>query len=141
MTIPANPATAFKVAVPDEALDRLARRLEDTHLPTEDIVPDAGWEYGTNLTKLRQLVDDWRRGDPRGGEGKPTSLKGNGVKDWWKHVEGRMNRHPHFLTTIEGVKVHFQLARSKDPNAIPLIFSHGWPGVSQRMLFALILCL
>lgn len=126
--IPANPGKAFKVAVGDELLDRLERRLQDTLLPDQDIIPDAEWQYGTNLDKLKQLLEDWKTGKPKGSDGKPTSLAGNGVKEWWRNVEARMNRHPHYLTSIEGVKVHYQIARSADPAAIPLIFSHGWPG-------------
>lgn len=117
----------IKFEFSDAALERLAARLADTQLPTEPIVPGAAWDYGTELGKLTQMVHDWTRGDPKGSHGEHAG-PGGGVIKWWRGVEERLNRHPHFLTDIEGVTVHYQVARSSAPDAVPLIFSHGWPG-------------
>ncbi|PWN96918.1 alpha/beta-hydrolase [Tilletiopsis washingtonensis] len=111
---------------PDATLERLARRLDDAHLPDTPIVPDAGWKYGTELGKLKQILADWKSGAPARSDG--SHAEGGGVQKWWKGVEKRINRHPHFLVEIEGISVHYQIAKSKDPDAVPLIFSHGWPG-------------
>lgn len=82
---------SFRIAFPDKDLARLQARLDDTQLPDDEIVPDATWAYGTNLAKLRQLVDDWRKGSPCGADGKPVSPP-NGVTSWWRSVETRLNK-------------------------------------------------
>lgn len=118
----------FQIAFPDADLQRLQSRLDDTQLPSEEIVPEAGWEYGSNLQKLRQLTEDWKQGRPRRADGTPVSSSVQGVASWWRGVEKRLNKHPHYTVEIEGVKVHYQIARSQDENAMPILFSHGWPG-------------
>jgi pimeloyl-ACP methyl ester carboxylesterase len=35
---------------------------------------------------------------------------------------------PNFITAIDGVDIHFIHVRSKHPNALPIIITHGWPG-------------
>ncbi|PWN40938.1 alpha/beta-hydrolase [Ceraceosorus guamensis] len=112
---------------PDSDLEKLQRQLDDTLLPEEELVEDAGWKYGTDLSKLKQLVEDWKRGDAVDAFGKNTG-PGGGVSAWWRKVEERINRYPHYIAEIEGVQVHYQVARSPETDAIPLIFSHGWPG-------------
>jgi pimeloyl-ACP methyl ester carboxylesterase len=46
----------------------------------------------------------------------------------WRKVEARLNALPNFMTTIDGLDIHFIHARSKHENALPLIVTHGWPG-------------
>ena len=46
----------------------------------------------------------------------------------WRKVEARLNGLPQFVTTIDGVEIHFIHVRSKNKNAMPLIVTHGWPG-------------
>src|SRR5499427_4141418 len=46
----------------------------------------------------------------------------------WRKVEARLNALPQFMTTIDGVPIHFIHVRSKEPNALPVIVTHGWPG-------------
>lgn len=84
-------ARAFKIAVPNEDLDKLQARLDDAELPSDDIVPDAKWDYGSNLNKLRQLVQDWKNGSPLGADGQPTGPS-EGVAKWWRGVEKRFNK-------------------------------------------------
>lgn len=117
----------IRFGFPDSDLERLQRQLDDTLLPAEEIVDGAGWKYGTELSKLKQLVEDWKRGDPLDAHGSNAG-PGGGVGRWWRKVEERINRFPHYLVEVEGVTVHFQIARSPETDAIPLIFSHGWPG-------------
>ena len=52
----------------------------------------------------------------------------------WRKVEGRLNALPQFVTTIDGLDIHFIHARSKHENALPLIVTHGWPGSIVEML-------
>ena len=98
----------FKIEVPDAVLADLRERLGRTRWP--DQIPGTGWEYGTELSYLRELCEMWR-----------TSY------DWRKH-EAALNRWPQFETRIDGQVLHFVHARSKHPHALPLILTHGWPG-------------
>lgn len=99
---------SFRIEVPEADLEDLRQRLARTRWPEE--VPGVGWDYGVPLDYLRELADYWR-----------TSY------DWRKH-EARLNEFPQFMTTIDGQVVHFLHVRSPEPDALPLIIAHGWPG-------------
>jgi pimeloyl-ACP methyl ester carboxylesterase len=98
----------FRIDVPQADLDDLRDRLARTRWPDE--LPGVGWDYGVPLGYLKELAGYWRT-----------------AYDWRKQ-EARLNDFPQFTTTIDGAKVHFLHARSAEPNAIPLIITHGWPG-------------
>jgi pimeloyl-ACP methyl ester carboxylesterase len=100
--------TPFKVQVSDEVLKDLRERLDRTRFPDE--VPDTGWEYGTNLAYLKQLVEYWR-----------TSY------DWRAH-EAEINRFAQYRTEIDGLGIHYIHEPGRGPNPKPLLLSHGWPG-------------
>jgi hypothetical protein len=55
-----------------------------------------------------------------------TRLKRPGYD--WRKVEARLNALPQFVTTIDGLDIQFVHIRSRDPNALPMIMTHGWPG-------------
>ncbi|CDW98382.1 hypothetical protein [Sporisorium scitamineum] len=125
----------IRVDFPDAELDRLQRKLDDVRLPESEITGGLEpWEYGTNLAKLRQVLGDWRSGNPKDNRRQPVGTSGPGVKAWWKGVESQLNRFPHYTVQIEGIEVHYQHFKSTISDeeagmpAIPLIFSHGWPG-------------
>ena len=46
----------------------------------------------------------------------------------WRKIEKKLNALPQFITNIDGVDIHFIHARSKHPDALPVIITHGWPG-------------
>jgi microsomal epoxide hydrolase len=98
----------MRIEVPEEVLEDLRRRLSAARFP--DQIPGSGWDYGTDLAYLRELVAYWRD-----------------KYDWREH-ERRLNAFEHFTTAIDGQKVHFIHARSKHANALPLVITHGWPG-------------
>ncbi len=98
----------FKIAVPDQVLADLRERLARTRLPDE--VPDTGWEYGTNLRYLRELIEYWRT-----------------RYDWRTH-ERELNRFAQFRAEVEGLKIHFIHEPGRGPNPKPLLLLHGWPG-------------
>lgn len=98
----------FVIDVPQATLDDLHERLSRARFPQQ--IPDAAWDYGTELSYLRDFVAYWR-----------------GSYDWRK-TEGRLNALDHFTTEIDGTNVHFIHARSPEPNALPLVITHGWPG-------------
>jgi pimeloyl-ACP methyl ester carboxylesterase len=98
---------SFSVSVPDDVLSDLKERLDRTRWAADFANPN--WEYGTNGTYLRELVDYWRT-----------------EYDWRRH-EREMNSHPHFRTVIDEVPIHFIHVRGKGPRPMPLILNHGWP--------------
>ena len=98
----------FRVHVDDAVLDDLRRRLELTRYP--DPVAGTGWEYGTPIEYLRELVSYW-------------------LHEYdWRVEEASLNAFEHFLTAIDGQRIHFVHARSPHPDALPLLLVHGWPG-------------
>jgi len=98
----------FKIDIPQADLDDLRDRLARTRWPDE--LPGVGWSRGVPLGYLKELADYWR-----------TSY------DWRKH-EAQLNQFPQFTTEIDGANIHFLHMRSHEPNAFPLILTHGWPG-------------
>ncbi|MFB9697424.1 epoxide hydrolase family protein [Amorphoplanes digitatis] len=98
----------FRVAVPQSDLDDLADRLARTRWPDE--LPGAGWDYGIPLSRVRDLAEHWRTG-----------------YDWRGH-EAALNAYPQFVSRIDGQRVHFLHVRSANPDALPLLLVHGWPG-------------
>lgn len=125
----------FRIDFPAADLDRLQRQLDNARLPESEITGGLKpWEYGTELAKLRQILNDWKTGNPKDNHRQPKGSQNQGVKAWWKDVEEQLNKHPHYKVTIEGIDVHYQHFKSPVSDgeagmpAIPLIFSHGWPG-------------
>jgi pimeloyl-ACP methyl ester carboxylesterase len=98
----------FKIQVADDVLRDLKARLARTRFP--DDIGGAGWDYGTNLPYLKELVTYWRD-----------------TFDW-RTQERRLNQFDQFKTNIDGLDIHFIHQRSKEPNALPLVLTHGWPG-------------
>jgi epoxide hydrolase-like protein len=98
----------FRAQVPKEALDDLRRRLKATRWPDKETVDDLS--QGVPLATLQQLVQYW----------------GTGYD--WRKGEARLNAFPQFMTNIDGIDVHFIHVRSRHPNALPVIITHGWPG-------------
>ncbi|HZS90653.1 MAG TPA: epoxide hydrolase [Chloroflexota bacterium] len=98
----------FRIAIPQAELDDLRDRLARTRWPDE--LPGVGWEYGVALDYVKEMAEYWR-----------SSYD-------WRTWEARLNAYPQFTTTIDGTYVHFLHVRSPEPNALPLILTHGWPG-------------
>jgi pimeloyl-ACP methyl ester carboxylesterase len=98
----------FRIEIADEVLEDLKRRLDATRFP--DQIPDTGWEYGTELSYLKDLIAYWSE------------------QFDWRAQEERLNLFDQFRTEIDGQKIHFIHQRSKHPDALPIIISHGWPG-------------
>ncbi|MEV0775625.1 epoxide hydrolase family protein [Streptomyces sp. NPDC050433] len=98
----------FRINIPQRDLDDLHDRLDRTRWPDE--LPGAGWAYGIPLDQLRALAHHWRHGYD------------------WRAAEAELNRWPQFTTTIDGANIHFAHIRSPEPDATPLIMTHGWPG-------------
>jgi microsomal epoxide hydrolase len=104
----------FRAQVPQAALTDLRRRLAATRWPEAETVFDRS--QGVQLAKLQALVQYW----------------GSGYD--WRKAEAKLNAWPQFLTTIDGLDIHFIHVRSRHPNALPLVMTHGWPGSVFELL-------
>ncbi|KAE8264875.1 hypothetical protein A4X09_0g6830 [Tilletia walkeri] len=128
LTSPLSTTTPTQITFgfPPKSIQRIASKLADARLPSQPILDGVGWQYGVDLGKLTELVQAWSKGNP---DGSSSAGEGLGFEAWWSTIEARINEAaPHYLVEIEGLRIHFQLSKSKNPDAIPLLFSHGWPG-------------
>ena len=118
----AQPATAaadasirpFRVNVSEADLVDLRRRIAATRWPARETVNDQS--QGAQLAKLKELVEYW----------------GTGYD--WRKIEAKLNVLPMFMTEIDGLDIQFIHVRSRHPNALPLIITHGWPGSILELL-------
>jgi len=98
----------FHINIPDADLADLRRRVAATKWPERELVSDA--TQGVQLATTQKLAQYWA-----------TDFD-------WRKVEARLNALPQFITTIDGLDIHFIHVRSKHANALPVIVTHGWPG-------------
>jgi pimeloyl-ACP methyl ester carboxylesterase len=98
----------FHIHFSDEALADLRRRVGATKWPSKELVTDAS--QGVQLATVKALAHYWM-----------TEYN-------WRKCEAKLNAVPQFITNIDGVDIHFIHVRSKNPNALPIIITHGWPG-------------
>ena len=92
----------------------LRRRIAATRWPTKELVKDRS--QGVQLATLKELARYWS-----------TDYD-------WRKAEARLNAYPQFVTKIDGVDIHFIHVKSRHPNAMPLIMTHGWPGSVIELL-------
>ena len=97
----------MKIDVPQDVLDDLKERLSRIRWPNQ--IPDSGWDYGTNLDYMQELVDYWL------------------TKYDWRKEEARLNQYPHYKADVDGLGIHFIHEKGKGPNPMPLILLHGYP--------------
>jgi pimeloyl-ACP methyl ester carboxylesterase len=98
----------FRVNIPEEQLADLRRRVAATRWPDRETVNDQS--QGIELAKIKPLVEYW------------------GTDYDWRKTEAKLNVLPQFMTEIDGLDIHFIQVRSKHPDALPVIITHGWPG-------------
>ena len=98
----------FQVRIPEKKLTDLKRRIQATQWPERENVNDAS--QGVQLATMQALANYWA------------------TQYDWRKIEAKLNALPQFVTTIDGVDIHFIHVRSKHPNALPVIITHGWPG-------------
>jgi pimeloyl-ACP methyl ester carboxylesterase len=104
----------FYVNVPEESLVDLRQRIAATRWPDRETVSDRS--QGVQLEKLQELVSYW------------------GTDYDWRKAEAKLNALPQFVTTIDGLDIHFIHVRSRHSNALPVIVTHGWPGSVFELL-------
>ncbi|MCI2422968.1 epoxide hydrolase [Saccharopolyspora sp. K220] len=97
----------FVIAVPDEDLADLQRRLKATRWAADPHNEDQ--VYGVSTAYLKDLVDYW-------------------INEFdWRAAERTINEFTHYRVEVDGVPVHFIREPGKGPAPIPLVLSHGWP--------------
>jgi pimeloyl-ACP methyl ester carboxylesterase len=105
---------SFRVAIPEERIVDLRRRFAATRWPTKELVGDRS--QGVQLATLKALVRYW-------------------ATDYdWRKAEARLNAYPQFVTNIDGVDIYFIHVKSRQPNAMPMIITHGWPGSVMELI-------
>lgn len=98
----------FQFHATDRELADLKNRVSTTKWPNRELVNDI--TQGVQLATMQKLAQYW-------------------ASDYdWRRFETRLNALPQFVTTIDGVDIHFIHVRSKHKNAMPVIITHGWPG-------------
>ena len=98
----------FTIDVPQAQLDDLRQRLQHTRWPDAELVPD--WSQGVPLAYVQEICRYW-------------------ADDYdWRARESALNRFDQFVTEIDGIDIHFIHQRSSNPDAMPLLITHGWPG-------------
>ena len=98
----------FRIDVPEQDLVDVRRRVLATRWPDRETVEDQS--QGLQLAKLQELVRYWA------------------TEYDWRKIEAKLNALPQFMTEIDGLDIYFIHVRSRHPNALPLIVTHGWPG-------------
>ena len=98
----------FRVDIPEADLVDLRRRIAATRWPERETVADD--TQGVQLATIQKLAQYWA------------------TEHDWRKVEAKLNAYPQFMTEIDGLDIHFIHVRSKHPNALPIIITHGWPG-------------
>ena len=99
---------SFHINIPEEALVDLRQRIGATRWPEKETVTDQS--QGVRLATMQALARYW-------------------VTDYdWRKCEAKLNALPQFVTEIDGLNIHFIQVRSRHPNALPVIITHGWPG-------------
>jgi pimeloyl-ACP methyl ester carboxylesterase len=123
VTLPSTPAAAenndtairpFRVNIPEKEVVELRKRIAATRWPSKELVEDRS--QGVQLATLKALAHYW-------------------ATDYdWRKAEAKLNAYPQFVTKIDGVDIHFIHVKSKHPNALPMIITHGWPGSVIELL-------
>jgi len=104
--MPNDQITPFTVAISDAQIADLKERLTMARWPTQ-VATD--WSHGQPVAFIRELAEQW-------------------LKDFdWRAHEAALNAYPQFTTVIDGQTIHFLHIKSPEPNAFPLILTHGWP--------------
>ncbi|MCC3158682.1 epoxide hydrolase [Hymenobacter sp. 15J16-1T3B] len=106
----------FRVHIPQRDLADLRKRIRATRWTEPETVPDRS--QGMQLAHLQDVLKYW----------------GTGYD--WRKAEAKLNALPQFKTQIDGLDIHFIHVRSKHPNALPLLITHGWPGSVLELLGA-----
>ena len=97
----------FSIAIGDEEIEDLKRRLAATRWPDAETVDD--WSQGIPLAYVQEVCAYW------------------GEKYDWRGREAKLNQFAQFKTDVGGLGIHFIHVRSAEPDAMPLIITTVGP--------------
>jgi len=101
----------FLLAIAQHELDELRDRLVRTRWPEREPLNELNdWSQGAPLERVKSLCEYWR------------------TRYDWRRCEAMLNGWGQYRTSIDGLGIHFLHIRSHEPDALPLIMTHGWPG-------------
>ncbi|WP_406400343.1 epoxide hydrolase family protein [Streptomyces uncialis] len=106
-SVDADLVRPFRIAIPQRDVDDLRERLARTRWNRQ--LPGTAWDRGVPVAHLREVADHWRDAYD------------------WREQEARLNAFPQFMTRLDGQDIHFLHVRSPEPDALPLVLTHGWP--------------
>ena len=98
----------FVISISDEQIIDLKNRIANTRWP--DAETTSGWNQGVPLAYVKELVQYW------------------GEQYDQQRLANRLNTFDNFKTNLLGLNFHFMHIKSSNPNARPLLLTHGWPG-------------
>lgn len=101
-------AQKFRIDIKQLDLNALRTRLAMTRWPDKETVGD--WDQGIPLDYARDLASYWAHHYN------------------WRICEARLNMLANYMVEVDGLKIHMLHIRSHNPNARPLLLTHGWPG-------------
>jgi len=102
------PVGELEIGFDESEIEEMRRRISATRWPERETVDDDS--QGVPLATMQELARYW-------------------ATDYdWRKAEAKLNALPQFVTTIDSLDIHFIHVRSRQPNALPLIITHGWPG-------------
>ena len=96
----------FTIAVDEEVLTDLRERIARTRWPAH--ISGSGWQYGTDVEYVRELLASWGEFD-------------------WREQEEELNRLGHYCAEIDGLRIHFVHERGRGPAPLPIVLTHGFP--------------
>jgi pimeloyl-ACP methyl ester carboxylesterase len=104
--------TPFRVAVPEERIAAIKRRVEEFAWDDMPLLAEGGdpWSAGASLSFMREICKYW-------------------VKDfdWWAQ-EAAINRFPQVMARIGEQQIHVLHEPGSGPRDAALVLTHGWPG-------------
>lgn len=103
-----NDITPFPIHASDAELKDLRTRLSMARWPDKETPDD--WSQGIPLAYMQEIATYWLEHYD------------------WRAREALLNRWDGFKTGIDGLGIHFLHVRSSNPDALPLVITHGWPG-------------
>ena len=103
-----NTITPFTIDIPDEQINDLHTRIRNTRWPESECVDD--WSQGIPLAYTKELATYW-------------------LNEYnWRTCENKLNGFDQYITSLQGLDIHFIHQRSPHEDAFPLLITHGWPG-------------
>ncbi|KAK5166611.1 uncharacterized protein LTR77_008154 [Saxophila tyrrhenica] len=100
----------YRMSVSQKYLDLTRQKLQLTRLPRDPRNAQSPGEYGVSKNDLEPLIDHWLES-----------------YDWRAQESFYNDTLPQYRVPVNGTRLHFVHKKSQSPNALPLLFVHGFP--------------